>query len=125
MKPSLLVLAGAVIALAVLPLIPFEARSSVLRVLPVGFLWLILAQSFDIVGGTLGYVNLGHIAFFGVGAYGFGITYNAGYSIVPSLLVSVVAVAIFAGLISYPFFRLRGAYFSLASFGLVKLMEYV
>ncbi|HEX7927296.1 MAG TPA: branched-chain amino acid ABC transporter permease, partial [bacterium] len=71
------------------------------------------------------YVNLGHIAFFGVGAYAFGIAYNAGLSLVPCLLMSAVVVAIFAGLISYPFFRLRGAYFSLASFGLVKLMEYV
>jgi len=37
-----------------------------------------------------------------------------------------VALAVaFAALISYPFFRLHGAYFSLATFGLVKLMEYL
>jgi len=125
MKPTLLALVVVVLALVVLPFVDFEARTYVLRVITMGFIWLVLAQSFDIVGGTLGYVNLGHIAFFGVGAYAFGITYNAGYSLVPCLGMSVVVVALFSGLISYPFFRLRGAYFSLASFGLVKLMEYV
>lgn len=125
MKPALLAPAAIVVALAALPMLPFEARTYVLRVLTLGFIWLILAQSFDIVGGTMGYVNLGHIAFFGVGAYAFGIAYNAGFSLPPALAVAVAVVALFAAAISYPFFRLRGAYFSLASFGLVKLMEYV
>ncbi len=125
MKRTLPVLAVVVLAMAALPFLPFEAVSYVLRVLTLGLIYLVLAQSYDIVGGTMGYVNLGHIAFFGVGAYGFGITYNAGYSLVPSLAVAVAVVAVFAALISYPFFRLRGAYFSLAAFGLVKLMEYV
>jgi branched-chain amino acid transport system permease protein len=125
MKRILPVLAVVVLAMAALPLLPFQAVSYVLRVLTLGFVYLVLAQSYDIVGGTMGYVNLGHIAFFGVGAYAFGITYNAGYSLLPSLVASLAVVAVFAGLISYPFFRLRGAYFSLAAFGLVKLMEYV
>jgi branched-chain amino acid transport system permease protein len=125
MKRTLPILAAVVLALAALPLLPVEAISYVLRVLTLGFIYLVLAQSYDIVGGTMGYVNLGHIAFFGVGAYAFGITYNAGYSLFPALGASLVVVVVFAGLISYPFFRLRGAYFSLAAFGLVKLMEYV
>ena len=84
---------------------------------------LVLALSFDIVGGYTGYMNLGHAAFFGMGTYLFGISINAG---VPVLLASVIAVlltALFAGLISYPFFRLRGPYYALATFGLLKLCE--
>jgi branched-chain amino acid transport system permease protein len=85
--------------------------------------YLVLALSFDIVGGYTGYINLGHAAFFGLGAYIFGIGVNAG---IPVLLASVIAVlltALFAGLISYPFFRLRGPYYALATFGLLKLCE--
>jgi branched-chain amino acid transport system permease protein len=84
---------------------------------------LVLALSFDLVGGYTGYVNLGHAAFFGIGAYAFGIGVNAG---VPALLAGVAAVlltASFAALISYPFFRLRGPYYALATFGLLKLCE--
>jgi branched-chain amino acid transport system permease protein len=82
-----------------------------------------LALSFDIIGGYTGYINLGHAAFFGIGAYAFGICVNGG---VPVLLAAVVAVgctALLAGLISYPFFRLRGPYYALATFGLLKLCE--
>jgi branched-chain amino acid transport system permease protein len=84
---------------------------------------LVLALSFDIVGGYTGYINLGHAAFFGIATYAFGIAVNAG---VPAMLASAAAVlltASFAALISYPFFRLRGPYYALATFGLLKLCE--
>lgn len=84
---------------------------------------LVLALSFDIVGGYTGYINLGHAAFFGIATYAFGIAVNAG---VPAILASAAAVLLtagFAALISYPFFRLRGPYYALATFGLLKLCE--
>jgi branched-chain amino acid transport system permease protein len=42
---------------------------------------LVLALSFDIVAGYTGYINLGHAAFFGIGAYAFGICVRAGVSV--------------------------------------------
>lgn len=89
------------------------------------FMYILLAQSYDLLGGYTGYINMGHIAFFGLGAYAFGILWNKGLSFYLSLLCGVVAAVIFAVLISFPFFRLRGAYFSLAAFALVKLMEHL
>jgi ABC-type branched-subunit amino acid transport system permease subunit len=116
----LLVLTG---LLLVLPFAPLGPRTYVLQVLTFMFLSVVLAQSYDIVGGQMGYVNLGHITFFAVGAYAFGILYNLQAGLAAALVVSGAAAMLFAALISYPFFRLRGAYFSLAAFGLVKLME--
>jgi branched-chain amino acid transport system permease protein len=84
---------------------------------------LVLALSFDIVGGYTGYINLGHAAFFGIGAYFFGIGVNAGIPMLLAGLGAVLLTALFAGLISYPFFRLRGPYYALATFGLLKLCE--
>lgn len=123
-KPTalLLVLAGLLLAL---PAAPIDARNYVLQVFTFLFVNVVLAQSYDMVGGQMGYVNLGHITFFAVGAYAFGILYNAGLGLAGALALSAVAAGVFAALISYPFFRLRGAYFSLAAFGLVKLMEYL
>jgi branched-chain amino acid transport system permease protein len=37
--------------------------------------------------------------------------------------MAVLVGVLFAGLISFPFFRLQGAYFSLATFGLIRLVE--
>ena len=124
MKPSTLIL-PVLAALLLLPLIPMDARNYLLQVLAFLFLNLVLAQSYDLMGGTMGYLNLGHIAFFGVGAYAFGILLNRGLPFLLSLPLAVLLVVLFAAIISYPFFRLRGAYFSLATFALVKLMEHV
>ena len=84
---------------------------------------LILALSFDIVGGYTGYINLGHAAFFGIGAYAFGIGVQAGVPVLLAGGAAVLVTALFAAGISYPFFRLRGPYYSLATFGLLKLCE--
>jgi branched-chain amino acid transport system permease protein len=84
---------------------------------------LVLALSFDIVGGYTGYINLGHAAFFGIGAYTFGICVNAGVPVLPASLAAVLLPMLFASVISYPFFRLRGPYYALATFGLLKLCE--
>jgi branched-chain amino acid transport system permease protein len=120
------ILTGLVLlALLALPLIPFESRVYFLEELTLGFFYAGLAQSYDIVGGKLGYVNLGHIVFFGLGAYTTGILYNWGVPLAGGLAASVAIAGAFAALISVPFFRLRGAYFSLATFALVKLMEHV
>jgi branched-chain amino acid transport system permease protein len=76
------------------------------------FMYVLLAESYDLLGGYTGYINMGHIAFFGMGAYTFGILWNKGVPLYLSFLGGVVAAVIFAILISFPFFRLRGAYFS-------------
>lgn len=84
---------------------------------------LVLALSFDIVGGYTGYINLGHAAFFGIGAYAFGMCVRAGMSVLLAGGAAIVVTELFAALISYPFFRLRGPYYALATFGLLKLCE--
>ncbi|HEV8675813.1 MAG TPA: branched-chain amino acid ABC transporter permease [Methylomirabilota bacterium] len=87
------------------------------------FIAAILAQSYDWVGGHLGYLNLGHASFFGIGAYTFGILLKGGQPLLVAFGAGAVLAVAFALLISYPFFRLRGAYFALATFGLVTLLE--
>ncbi|HUJ73925.1 MAG TPA: branched-chain amino acid ABC transporter permease, partial [bacterium] len=126
MKPrGLALLVVLLLPLALLPSLHFSARDYVLQVLTEMFVFMVLAQSYDIMGGTLGYINLGHIVFFGLGAYAFGIAFNHGVAMPACLAISLASGMAFALLISYPFFRLRGAYFALATFGLVKLMENV
>jgi branched-chain amino acid transport system permease protein len=89
------------------------------------FQFVLLAESYDILGGYTGYINMGHICFFGIGAYTFGILWNKGLPLYFSFVAGGVAAVIFALIISFPFFRLRDAYFSLAAFALVKLMEHL
>jgi branched-chain amino acid transport system permease protein len=82
-----------------------------------------LAESYNLVGGYLGYMNLGHSGFFGVSAFTFGALYAAGTPFVWAWLTGAAAAVAFAAAISVPLFRLRSAYFAVASFGLITLLE--
>jgi branched-chain amino acid transport system permease protein len=82
-----------------------------------------LAESYNLVGGYLGYMNLGHAGFFGVSAYLFGILYSEGVPFPWAWLAGIGGSIAFAVGISVPLFRLRGAYFAVASFGLITLLE--
>jgi len=89
------------------------------------FMYVGIGSSFNITAGYLGYVNLGHYVFFGISAYGFAILYSKGVPFAVCMGTGVIVTLIFATLISYPFLRLKGGYFALANFGLIKLFELV
>lgn len=87
------------------------------------FIAIVLTETYDILAGYTGYINLGHAAFFGLGAYVFGVTVQNGGGVVLALLLCPVGGMLFALAMAYPLFRLRGAYFAIATFGVLKLME--
>ena len=116
-------LAAFFLLLVVAALIPQVGTSYVISLLFTLFMTAALSQSYDLVGGYLGYMNLGHAAFFGIGAYAFGILYAGGFGLPLAWVSAMLLPAAAALIMSYPFFRLRGAYFSLATFGLVVLLE--
>ena len=114
---------GVMLVLVVLVALPHLLGSYLVVFLLLLFLYIGLAASYDLVGGYLGYINLGHASFFGTGAYAFAIAVARG---LPEPLAAVLAglsAAALAALVGYPLFRLRGVYFSIASFGLVVLMQ--
>ncbi len=117
---SLGFLAVALLALLALP----NVTSTYILVFLIGlFYQVVLAASYDLVGGYMGYINLGHAAFFGLGAYAFAIGTTRGLPVAPAIALAVVAAVGLAAIVSYPLFRLRGVYFSIAAFGLVVLMR--
>src|SRR5919201_4110404 len=115
--PGWLLVLTVILVLAGLPWIP---SGYVGRIVINACRNLVLALSFDIVGGYTGYINLGHAAFFGIGAYVFGICVRAGMSVLLAGGAAILFTALFAALISYPFFRLRGPYYAMSTVGLLK-----
>lgn len=111
------------IPLVGLGVVPLVTSSYAVVFLLLLFVNLTLAESYGIVGGYLGYVNLGHASSFGLGAYAAGILVRGGLPFPVALGGAVVVPVLFWGAISYPFLRLRGAYFSVATFGLLTLLE--
>jgi branched-chain amino acid transport system permease protein len=111
------------IILAGLAFIPFLTPQYISIFLYQLFLYMVLAVSYDILGGYAGYMNMGHSCFFGIGGYTFAILANKKMGLIFSIAGGMVASTCFALLISYPFFRLRGAYFALANLGLIILLS--
>ena len=118
-------LAGAGILLAagfaLLPL--FTARNDLLNLGIQIFLAIALAQSWNLIGGYAGQINLGHAAFFGLGALVTRVLWVAGVPLMVALGASALVATSFGCLIGLPAFRLRGAYFAIGTLGLAEILR--
>lgn len=88
-------------------------------------LFLGLVASWNLIGYT-GYINFGHVAFYGTGAYLMGIAMVFfDLSFVPAVLVGAIAAAIIAGILGAITMKLSGHYFSIASLLLLIIVDVV
>ncbi|MDH3679479.1 MAG: branched-chain amino acid ABC transporter permease [Acidimicrobiia bacterium] len=77
-----------------------------------------LASNWNFISGLTGYIDFGHVAFFGLGAYSTGILMSkAGWPFFPTLAVGAVSAAVAAVLIGRATMHLKGPYFSIAMLG--------
>ncbi len=96
----------------------------VLRVLTEAIMWVGLAIAFDVIAGYTGYLNFGHGAFFGIGAYTIGILMmQANWPFALALPVGGLAAATVALIAGIPTLRLKGAYFAIATWALSRAIQ--
>jgi len=86
-------------------------------------MYAILALSWNVVGGFAGYPSFATAAFFGFGAYTTGVLLNDGLSLALSILATLAASFLLAGLLGVVLLRLRGHYFAIASLSLVEVLR--
>ncbi len=85
---------------------------------------IILATNLNLMIGYTGYVNFGHIVFYGLGGYvGLYLTTVRNWNLVLAALVAGLAVSVFALLLGLGILRLRGAYFALATIGVLVAVQ--
>jgi len=101
-------------SLGILPLL--SPKVYFLSLLYMVFLYVVLAESWNLIGGFAGYLSFGHVAFFGIGAYTTAFLMSTFHlpvaSVLPiSLLGGLVSAAV-ALVVGYPCLRLRGPYFA-------------
>ncbi len=97
--------------------LPLVIRSATyLHILVLLLFYAYLTTSWNLVGGFAGVLPLGHAAFVGIGAYSSTILFLQ-YGISPwiGMLVGGVLATIAGVLIGLPTFKMRGAYFALAT----------
>jgi branched-chain amino acid transport system permease protein len=110
-----------VVLLAFLLVAPsFVARLSVLFFI---LNWVVLSESFNMFSGLTGYVNFGHVVFYGIGGYVSGLLMaNAQVSPYLAVVAGGLGSALLALGISFPTVKLRGAYFAIATLSINEAM---
>jgi branched-chain amino acid transport system permease protein len=100
---------------------PFEQRLGALVLL-----YAIAASSWNIVGGYAGQVSVGHVVFFGSGAYAAMGAY-AHFALPPlvGLPAGILLAVTIAAVIGVPTLRLSGHYFSMATIAVAELLRLV
>jgi branched-chain amino acid transport system permease protein len=100
---------------------PFQQRLGALVLL-----YAIGASAWNIVGGYAGQVSVGHVMFFGCGAYASLAVYvHWGWPPILGLPLGMVASVGIAALIGTPTLRLSGHYFSMATIAVAELLRLV
>jgi branched-chain amino acid transport system permease protein len=109
-----------------LALYPIQATGYGIRVMLQLFMWIALAQSWNLISGLTGYVSFGHVAFFGTGAYASSLLIvKAGWPWPLACLGGGVMAALLAVVIGWPCLRLKGPYFAIAMLGLNEVLRVI
>lgn len=121
MRATAIGLAVALLAAAAFPLL--TDRQDVLNLLFLVFLYVILGQSWNLLGGFAGQVNLGHAAFFGTGAMVTRQLWLGGQPLPLALLIGALAATAFGLIVGVPTLRLRGVYFSMGTLAVAEALR--
>ncbi len=83
-----------------------------------------LASNLNLMIGYTGYVNFGNVVFYGLGGYiGLYLTTVRGWPLIAAALAAGVAVTVFALVLGFAILGLRGAYFALATIGVLEAVQ--
>ena len=115
---------GILVLLILVPLI--TSRTDVLTWLYLTLVYIALSQSWNIIGGYTGQINLGHAAFFGIGALASRyIWLHLGLPLLLAVLGGGLASMIFALIIGVLVFRLKGIYFIIGTLVLAEILRLI
>src|ERR1022692_4523173 len=85
---------------------------------------IILTSNLNLMIGYTGYVNFGHIVFYGLGGYvGVYLMTVRSWHLVPAAMTAGVVVSLLVLVFGLGVLRLRGAYFALATIGVLVAVQ--
>jgi len=88
------------------------------------FLYVALTESWNLMGGYAGYISLGHVVFFSIGAYTTAILMTRfGVSPFATAILGGVFAGVMAALVGYPVLKLKGAYFAIGTLLLAVVIQ--
>jgi branched-chain amino acid transport system permease protein len=110
--------------LIVVPLI-VDLGNYILTLMVSLLIYVTLSESWNLMGGYAGQVNLGLAAYFGSGALCYMLVYKAGAPVYVAFVVGGLAATAVACVIGPPTLRLRGAYFGIGTMAVAEVLRLV
>lgn len=110
-----------VVALALLP--QLTDNRALLNWAFLVLLYAALAQSWNLLGGFGGQVNLGHAAFFGLGALVTRLLWLGGLPLAGALLLGAASATTMGVVVGIPSLRLRGPYFAIGTLAVAEILR--
>jgi len=110
---------------AILLLVPWVVKTTYfIFIFILIFMFTTMAASWNMCAGYTGIIPFGNIAFFGIGAYTLAI-FLIRWGVPPyiGVILGGLMAVVFALLVGYPCLRLRGAYFAIATLGLMEAVN--
>lgn len=116
---------GYLIFAVLLAVYPFVLKGQYFLYIAINFLlYAFLGEAWNIIGGYAGQCALGHAAFFGLGAYTSSMLFiELGVSPWLGMLIGASVAGGVSVAIGWPCFRLRGAYFALATIAFAEMVR--
>lgn len=117
----------ALIILALAVVFPFAVTNPyALRLAILSGIFIILSLSLNLLTGSAGQISLGHIAFYGIGAYTAAIlSKNYGVNFIICMLAAMVISGLFGLLLGLPTLKLGGYYLAIVTLGFSEIVRLV
>lgn len=115
-----------IMILLLLLLLPFFISSYYVHLLIILFIYMCLAESWNIIGGFCGQISFGHAAFFGVGAYVASLSHvYLNFPVVFAIFLGGLVSSFLAFVIAYPFLKLKGPAFAIGTLGFTEFIKII
>ena len=116
---------GVVLALLIVAafLVPVFGSRGAVNVATLALIYVMLGLSLNIVVGYAGLLDLGHVAFYAVGAYCYAILAQHGVGFWTTLPLAALLTGALGLLLGFPVLRLRGDYLAIVTLGFGEIIR--
>ncbi len=116
---------GWVLALLIVAafLVPVFGSRGAVNIATLALIYVMLGLSLNIVVGYAGLLDLGHVAFYAVGAYSYAILAQHGFGFWTTLPIAALIAGILGLLLGFPVLRLRGDYLAIVTLGFGEIVR--
>lgn len=122
-KNQIRVLMALVGALVILPFLP-SSSNYLIQIITLTFVYVILGMGLNIVVGLAGLLDLGYVAFYAVGAYGYALmAQHLGISFWFAIPAAAALAALAGCVLGFPVLRMHGDYLAIVTLGFGEIVR--